>query len=75
MHLTANISLLDNVFFAEKESGFNGESQQFCESNLSVLEQWNLSRYIKEYIYCMNSARYIYLVNNAFIKTEGNICL
>lgn len=41
-NLTANISLLDNIFLAEEESGLNCEGQEFSKSNLCVLKQWNL---------------------------------
>lgn len=37
-HLTTNVTLLDNVLFAEKESGLYGQGQQLRESNLCVLK-------------------------------------
>ena len=41
-HLAADVSFFHDVFLAEKEFGFDGESQQFSEAYLSVLEQRHL---------------------------------
>lgn len=41
-HLTADVSLPNNILLAKEQYRFNGESQKLCKSYFSVLEQWNL---------------------------------
>ena len=41
-HLTADVSLVNNIFTLQENNRLDGQCQELGEANLSVLEEWYL---------------------------------